>query len=277
MTNVLAAEFRKTFGRRAVWVLTGVVAAFTVLYFVLAHMTVRQAQITGMEVGSIPPVTWPQGLATGVVELLAPGFLGGIAAVVLASSLWSSEMRWRTLHLWLGRGVSRTQMLTAKAVILILPLLLVMTAGTVAAGGTSAALTLFTEGEISLGLVDGLQVVLGVLRLTLALMPVAALTLLAGVVVRSGAGSLGAAMGYMLLGEQLMGAVLGLVGIGEVARYLPIAVASGLAAHGRSMVRDAAAKLPMMEATTALVGCAVWAAILLGVAIRTLHRQDLTG
>ena len=277
MTNVLAAEFRKTFGRKVVWVITGAVTVFTMLYFVLATMTARQAQVTGMDVGSMPPVSWPHGLVTGVVELLSPGFVGGIAAIVLASSLWSSEMRWRTLHLWLGRGVSRAQMLVAKAVILVLPLLLVGVAGTAAAGGTSAALTLVAEGRISLQQVDGPQLVLGILRSTLALMPVAALTLLVGVVVPSGAGSLGAVLGYLLLGEQLLGAVLGLVGVGEVARYLPIAVASGLAAHGRSMVHDAAGPLLMMDAATALVACMAWTAILLGVAIWSLRRQDLTG
>ena len=276
MTNVLVAEYRKTFGRKVIWMLAGAVAAFTALYFVLAYMTARQAQITGMDVGSIPPVTWPHGWVTGVVELLSPGFLGGIATIVLVSSLWSAETRWRTLHLWLGRGVSRTQMLVAKAMILVLPLLLVSVAGTVAAGGTSAALTLLAEGGISLQQVDGVQIVLGILRATLALMPVGALTLLVGVVVRSGAGSLGAALGYLLLGEQLIGGVLGLVGIGAASRYLPVATANGLAAYGRLMVRDAAVTPPMMDAATALVGCVAWTAILLGVALWSLHRQDLT-
>ncbi len=277
MTNVLVAEFHKTFGRKVAWVITGAVTVFTVLYFVLATMTARQAQVTGMDVGSIPPVSWPHGLVTGVVELLSPGFVGGIAAIVLVSSLWSSEMRWRTLHLWLGRGVSRTQMLVAKVVILVLPLLLVGGVGTVAAGGTSAALTLLAEGRISLQQVDGPQLVLGMLRSTLALMPVAALTLLVGVVVPSGVGSLGGALGYLLLGEQLLGTVLGLVGVGEMARYLPIAVANNLVDHGRSMVHDAAGPLMVMDAATALVACMAWTAILLGVAIWSLRRRDLTG
>jgi ABC-type transport system involved in multi-copper enzyme maturation permease subunit len=275
--NLWAVEHYKTFKRKVFWItLAGTVGLLVVLvlglYFA-AQIAVQQ----GAEVGDLPTLLWPNGLVVVLNDFLSPGFIGGIVAVILGTALWAEEYRWGMLHLWLSRGVPRATLLSAKAAALVLPLFLSLTAGLLVAGGVTGALTALSAGAAPAGQVDFGQLALSLLRSTAAVLPIAALTLFLGVLTRSTAGALGAGMGYLLLGEQILGGLLGVIGLSSIGMYLPITLGKLLTMHNNALLRgfQGVQTLPV-GGGVACAGVLLWTAVFLGLAVWVFGRQDLS-
>jgi hypothetical protein len=97
------------------------------------------------------------------------------------------------------------------------------------------------------------------------------------VLTRSTAGTLGAAMGYLLLGEQLLGGLLSLSGLSTAAIYLPITVGTVLTLYNHTLIQgfEANASIPL-DPAVAFAGTLLWTALFLGLAIGYFNRQDLS-
>lgn len=207
--NLVLFEHRKTFGRRIVWILAGAAAVFVMAMLTLGFVTRYLAASRGLDGSGVPDMRWPNGMLQVLNQFLAPGLGGGILVIVLTAILWAEEYRWRTLQLWLSRGISRTSLIGAQFLALLLPVALILVVGTAAGAGTSLLFTVLTSGNANLVQVSVSQIVLSIVRLWAAALPVAALTLLFGVLTRSTAGALGAALGYLMLGEEMLRACSG--------------------------------------------------------------------
>ncbi len=275
--NLWAIEQRKTFKRKAFVITLAGTAALLVFLVLGTHFSAQVAAQQGGGIGELPSMLWPSGIVVLLTDFLSPGFIGGIVPVILATAFLVEEYRWGTLQLWLSRGVPRSTVLGAKAAALVLPLLLTLIAATLIGGGASALVTHLGAGPGSAEQVNFAQLVLSLLRTLTAMLPVAALTLLLGVLTRSTAGTLGAAMGYLLLGEQLLGGLLSLTGLSTAALYLPITVSTVLTLYNHTLIKgsEAAKSIPVGQAA-AFAGALLWTAVFLGLAMWRFNRQDLS-
>ncbi len=119
------------------------------------------------------------------------------------------------------------------------------------------------------------------LRGAYALMPYAALTMLLAVLTRSMAGALGGGIAVALLGEAIVGQVLGLVGEGgqRIAQFLPSMMGRSLGNLGNAMVSGYTAppaEMILLSPGAAAVGLAVYTVVLLALALVIFRRQDLS-
>jgi ABC-2 type transport system permease protein len=274
--SLWAIEQGKMFKRKVFVITLAGTAALVVLLVLGTHFSAQVATQQGGGAGELPSMLWPSGMVVVLTDFLSPGFIGGIVPVILATAFLVEEYRWGTLQLWLSRGVPRSTVLGAKAAALVLPLLLTLVAVTLIGGGASGLLTHLSVGPGSTGQVNPAQLVLSLLRTLAAMLPVAALTLLLGVLIRSTAGTLGAAIGYVLLGEQLIGGLLSLTGLTTAAIYLPIAVGTQLTLYNGALIEgfQGTAAIPAGQGA-ALAGILGWTALFLGVAMWCFSHQDL--
>jgi hypothetical protein len=274
--NVFVAEQVKTLGRKVVWVVMAASGVFVASMLVLVYASVQRGAAMGQDTSEIPQVLWPHGLATTLADFLAPGYIGSVLAVVVAAVLWADEYRWRTLHLWLSRGISRRRLVAVKALAMVVPFLLIVTVSALVGGLTCAGLTL-AVGEPLGGAVRPAQVGLGVVRATAAMLPMAGVTLVMGVLTRSTAGALGAGLGYAALVEKLIAAILTLVGLERLPFYLPAAISGTLAGYNRLLVAGAATPTLPVSAGVAFAGSLIWFLLLTLVAAHLMRKQDLGG
>lgn len=274
--NVLVAEQYKVLGRKVVWVVMAASVVFVASMLVLVYASIQRGAAMGQDVSEVPPVLWPHGLATTLADFLAPGYIGSVLAVVVAAVLWADEYRWRTLHLWLSRGISRRRLVAVKALAMVVPFFLIVAVSALVGGLACAGLTL-AVGEPLDGAIRPGQVGVSVVRATMAMLPLAGVTLVMGVLTRSTAGALGAGLGYAALVEKLIAAALTLVGLEQLPLYLPAALSSTLAGYNRLVVAGAAVPALPVSAGAAFAGCLVWFVALVLVAGQVLRKQDLVG
>lgn len=277
-TKLFLAEQKKTFGRSVVWITIAAIAIFVAAMVALAHLSGLRAAAQGIDTEGIPVTTWPYGLATTLAQFLNPGYGGGIAIVVLTSALWADEFRWRTVQFWLSRGITRRTLVTTKLATIVLPIVALILIGTLAGGVSSYLITLSSNQMVDWQMINAGQLVLSIVRASAALMPFAAMAILAGVLTHSTAGTLGASLGYLVLGEKIIAAVLNLVGLEGVAQDLPVAMATTLSLwNGLVVAGTSQADLALAQPeSSALIGTLAWTVILTAAAVRILQQQDLT-
>ena len=280
------AEAHKLTRRALLWIEMGLLgllvsALYAALLAVLAHpqgQNLAPEAVTALRAS----LRWPQGLL-GALTFANGGELGGLFAVVLVGALVAQEYTWRTLPLWLGRGVSRPAYLLAKAAALTGALALLALVPLVAGGAVSGAVTWREVGYLPWEAIPWGDLLLGWLRVLLTLAPYAALTLLVAVVSRSPLTAIGVGLGYNLLVENLAVEVLLMLSpqAACVARYLP-----GLAAKAALAPLTAGMQVEMglQRQGAALLlepGTATWVLLgytlaLLTLALVAFRRQDIT-
>ncbi len=284
--TLVRMEIRKLRGRALFWVEIGLLALLVAaLYVALLAMLAQPPQ-------NMPPAVveeiraslhWPQGLLAALA-FGNGGELGGLFAVVLTAAVVAQEYSWRTVHLWLGRGVGRGVYLAAKALGVALGLGLLALVPLLVGGLVTGLATWHDTGVLPWNAIPWSQVFTGWLRVGLTLAPYAALTLLIAVVTRSTLAALGVGLGYNLLVENLAAEVLLLVSpqAARVARYLP-----GLAAKAvlAPLTEGLQVEMGMQRAGAAILlkpGPAAglllfYTALALGLAWWAFRRQDVTG
>jgi len=229
----------------------------------------------------IESVTWP-GAFIQVLQLSSSSGLGAILVIVLTGAVTAQEFHWRTLHLWLSRGVPRAGYALGKFASLLLPVLLLVTAGLAAGSLTTAAASLSINGSLRLEQVDAAQLVMGVFRTAYTLLPYAALTFLLAVLTRSSAAAIGIGMAVSLVGENLAAQLLSIMGgvFAEAVKFFPSSMANEILQLNARIAPalDTAASAPLSPgAIPSAVGILLYTALLLALATWSLSRQDLTG
>jgi ABC-type transport system involved in multi-copper enzyme maturation permease subunit len=237
-----SVELTKLFRRPPLWLLLGAVGAALVLLAVAIAL-------------SAPPEA---GERPSALELAVPfGILAGQVLAAIAGAALAQEYQWRTLPLWLARGVARGPLLLARF-LATLPALLLVALVPVAVG------LLLSLGRLEAALLashlslDGLA--LAVLAMAFGVLPYVALSLGLAVGTRAVAVPVGGVLLLALLVEPIVGQLAPRIGA-----YLPSSLSRTLLAGGGDG-RLAAGLL-----------IALYTAVLLAVAVAAFRRQDLTG
>jgi ABC-type transport system involved in multi-copper enzyme maturation permease subunit len=277
--NITRAEQHKLLRRRLLAVelvlLTLMLAGLSVVFYVIIP-TLPDADMSA-------PI-WTDTLIM-LVQFASMSLIGGIIAVVLVGAVVAQSYQWRTLHLWLSHGTPRPLLLGAKAVALLVALLLVPLVALLLVGPFTALLLAGQEGAtLNIGDLHVGAVLFSVLRAMLTLLPYAALALLLAVVTRSPVAPIGGGIG-VIVAEMMLASLVGSLGGAKVNAILAL-LPSGLSAIvletnnmtslDGMLVAPPDAALPF-DPWLALVGIAVWTLALLLPAFWVFRRQDLTG
>ncbi|NPA26932.1 MAG: ABC transporter permease subunit [Chloroflexi bacterium] len=285
--RLFSIEWRKLSGRMLLW---GEMAVLAVL--ILAIHIALMAVLAQPQGHDLPPealeamrdaMRWPQGLLNAFT-FVNGGELGGLFAVVLAAALVAQEYPWRTVHVWLSRGVARGSYLLAKAAALAAALGLLVLTALLTGGIVTGAYTLHTLGQLPWGELPWGEMVRGFLVAWITLLPYASLTVFVAVLTRSTLIATGVGLGYSLLVENLAVEVLLLASpdLARVARFLPSLLANAalnFVEHGAEF-QAGVAQTTQFELVEPGLACALllgYALFGLGAAWWAFRRQDITG
>jgi ABC-2 type transport system permease protein len=280
--QMFVIEQQKLFKRAILWVeliLIGVgVLALNALFFAITRMDSGNPAMGQLE----ETLVWPLGLMQSVGLAAGPG-LGGILIVVLVGAIVAQEYTWRTLQLWLSRGVPRSTFLTAKFAALLLPTLLLVVTPLLFGGLITAVFSQVLLGHIPFAAIEWGNLVAITLATAYTLLPYAGLAFLLAVATRSTIVAIGAGLAYVLLLEGIVVQLLTFAGgvWADIGSYLPAGLAQGLLAIGSSTTVEvggqAAPPLQYLEPGVAAVGIALYTLVFLALSIIIFRRQDLGG
>jgi ABC-type transport system involved in multi-copper enzyme maturation permease subunit len=281
--KVLSIENTKIYRRKLFWVEL-VLMALMVLILQIAIDATVEASINGtamtaddrLEVRQI--ITWP-GALVNVLNLASGSALGGLLFVVLVGAITAQEYNWRTLHLWLSRGIPRPLLGTVKFTALLLPALLIVLTALVTGGAITGLLSAQIDGSLHLDRVNSLQLLYSAARTTYTLLPYGALTFLLAIASRSTVVAISVGLSYVLLLESALMQLLGLFGesLRSVTQYMPAALGNSLLVLNQA-TDLAASSLPVSSVSPliAVLGIAAWTLLFLGLSLLIIQRQDLT-
>ncbi|NPA93615.1 MAG: ABC transporter permease subunit [Chloroflexi bacterium] len=287
LLSLLRIETRKLTGRALLWVEVGLLALFIAALHLALMAVLSQPNPQGMPPEAVnalqASLRWPEGLLSGLT-FANGGELGGLFVVVLVAALAAQEYTWRTVHLWLSRGVERGAYLLAKFGGIVLALFLLALTALVVGGVVTGIYTWKTVGALPWHAMPWAEAGLGVFKIVLTMLPYAGLTLAVAVLSRSTMVAIGVGLGYSLLVENLAVEVLVLLspGVARVARYLPTMLAKSvvgsisateMAVSVGMQGGDAPSLLSPGLASVLLVGYALMG---LAVAWWAFRRQDIS-
>ncbi len=280
-------ECRKLTSRALLWAEVGIFA----LIVAGLHLALMAALASSRQ-QSLPPealealkasLRWPQGFLGGLAFAGGSG-LGGLFAVVLAAALTGQEYTWRTVHLWLSRGVGRGAYLLGKAAVLAAALVVLAVTAFAAGAAATGIYTLQGSGSLPWHALPWGKALTGIGAAALGLAPYAALTVLVAILARSTLTAVGVGLGYNLLVENMAAKVLLLASpqTARFARYLPAMAGESLLkgiAPGTEVsigVSGASGAAPLLSPGTAALLLAAYTLAGLALAWWAFQRQDIT-
>lgn len=261
--NVFRAQQAKTLQSRVLWVEVALLAGFAGLMTILVNSV---GELAGDRPSSLA------GQLTDILETTAASTMGGTLVLVLAGALMAEEYGWRSLHLWLGQGVSRPTFLWTKFASLLLPIALFF----LVAAAVTAPLAAFFLGRKT-ATVGPITDQLGALLSTGALgaygiLPYAALAMLLAVAGRSMLVAVGGGLGLTLVVENLLVQLLAMLGGGamQIVPYLPTVLSQSV------LGADPEAAFTPLGSGPAAALIARYTIAFLGLATVLFLRQDLS-
>jgi ABC-type transport system involved in multi-copper enzyme maturation permease subunit len=286
--NSLSVENTKIIKRRMLWIELGILAVLTIVFDIIIYVALktRSEQVMSSEARNqlMDYITWPRAIANAL-SMGGGNSLGGLLVIVLIGAATAQEYTWRTMHLWLSRGVPRPVLLGAKAVAFLLPVFLFVITPLILGGGLTAIFTLQIDKSLPISQINWWHLAMSVLRTAYTLLPYAALTFLLAIVTRSTAAAIGIGLAYSLLVESIASAVFPLLGgiMAKIVMYLPGSLAAGLlklnetAMAGRLVsVGNETTLIKYLGPTPSAVGIALWTILFVSLAVWAFRRQDLS-
>jgi ABC-type transport system involved in multi-copper enzyme maturation permease subunit len=285
LSNAFRMEMTKIFRRRMTWVLIGLppllVTGLYLLLYTIARQILSDPTVAAETVEEIyGMLCWPQALSN-LLALTGGAGLGGLVLVVLAGAMTAQEYRWRTIHLWLSRGLPRSAYLLAKYAGLVIVTLLIVLTTVLAASLLTAWFTQQLTGSFSLAALNLAEMTLSLLRTAYTILPYLGLTVLVAILTRSAAAAIAVGMAYTLL-EEVLVQLLGMAGgiWVDVARFVPGSLVAALMQTNMRLVEvdlGAGVNAGLAEPWAAAGGIALYVAGLLGLSLWAFRRQNLTG
>ncbi|MBO0783332.1 MAG: ABC transporter permease [Ktedonobacteraceae bacterium] len=221
--NLLRLESDKLFRRWMLWISLALALLPGILFQLIAFNV-------GRDVIPVQTFVWPN----GVVNLLAfaNGYYAGAGYAVYAlacviGAVTAQEYAWRTMQLWLSRGVPRSLLLIVKFLVALLCVLLVGVVFLLAGCIISLILSYQLHGSVNIQPGDIGVVLLGTLRTTYSILPYVALAFLLVVSMRSLV-AVGGVPLFMLAIEAPLSFLLPALGLKDAAHYLPAGLAQTL-------------------------------------------------
>ena len=277
--GILGLEHSKLFRRRLIWIELAAITLLTLLIFALTAPMARMGD--GVTSALAASMGWPNG-AYEFSTIAGGNSLGGYLGIILVAATIGQEYTWRTLHLWLSRGVGRPRLLLAKFVSILWPLLLLVLASLAAALVGSALVTVVGGGTVVLASLDLGRLLSRAVLTAYTLLPYAAITCFVTVATRSTTAGLGITIAFSLLVEGLLVQLLSLAsdGVAKVGQFLPVKLAQGLLYSEAQFVQVRVDSAPLAVQTLDPVPAAgliaAYALVFLALAVWSFRRQDLT-
>src|SRR3989304_6247614 len=140
-TASIPSSIHKMLKRRMFWIELGILAVVIIFFYSIIYATLQTSNEQMMqgearqEVMNI--ITWPGAIANAL-SFGGGNSLGGLLVIVLIGAATAQEYTWRTMHLWLSRGIPRPVLLGAKFVALLVPIFLFVITPLIIGGGVSA-------------------------------------------------------------------------------------------------------------------------------------------
>jgi len=283
----LQIETIKIVRRPMTWVLMGVLAALTVTLNVSMYTTAIRPEFAETRPAEVQEAVWASlcwpTAFSDLLESAAGHQLGGLVLAILAGAVVAQEYGWHSVHLWLGRGLSRVGFLGSKFMALAVVCLMFTLVPVLVGGAMTAWFTAQRTGGLNLSDLPAGPLILAILRTAYTILPYIALMVLVAVLTRSAAASSGVGLAYALLGEQMLGELLALLGgfWADLPRYLPGGLADALlrlnrTAFGMETGIYGGGIGQVVEPWAAAGGVALYTGILLSAALWAFARQDLT-
>ncbi len=286
--NILSVENTKILKRRMLWIELGILSALIILLYTITYATLQTRNQESMDLETrqaiLMIITWPSALINSL-SFGGGNSLGGLLAIVLVGTATAQEYTWRTMHLWLSRGLPRPMLMGAKFVALLVPIGLFVVTPLVIGGGLTAIFTLQIDKSLPFGQIHLWNLVMSVVRTAYTLLPYAALTFMLAIVTRSTAAAIGVSLAYTLLVEGVAGTIFTLLGgiWREIVVYLPGSLAAGLLKLNASAFSvqvvssgNTSETIKRLAPVPSAIGLAVWTIIFLGLAVLAFRRQDLS-
>jgi ABC-type transport system involved in multi-copper enzyme maturation permease subunit len=278
--NLYANESTKLFRRSLYWIGAAVLSVMVVGIFGLFFAVVKLPALSE----KLPPgqiemyaqaLTWPASFYTALQFYGTSISLGGLLAFVLVGVVAAQEYPWRTLNLSIGRGTSRTCLLAAKLLAVIVALIGWLAILMLAVGAFTAFTGWQIGGPLGLGGVNVLHLAVSVLRTVYALSPYVALAFCLAIATRSVVAAIGVVAGYAMVVEPLFVQLLSMAGgvLAKIAGWTPMMLASSLMKANDPTGNFISGAI---DPATAAAGIAAYAAVLLLAAFLIFRRQDLS-
>jgi ABC-type transport system involved in multi-copper enzyme maturation permease subunit len=222
-------------------------------------------------------VTWPEALVN-ILTYTSGNTFGGLFFVILVGALTASEYTWRTMQLWLSRGVSRSLLIIAKFTVLLLPAMVLVVVAFIMGAFTTALTSVHINGTLNLDQLDTIQTALSVLRTACTLLPYGALTFFLAVVSRSTVVAIGGGLSYVLLFESLLMQLRGLLGepLRDLVQFLPNRLSENLLVANQLALGVERSTTSGLDPWAAAIGIGCWTLLFLGLSLWAFMRQDLS-
>lgn len=284
--NLFANENTKNFRRSMFWIELGIMVVLLLLIqgvlFAVTEFNFGEGPDPQEQADLRGGLVWPGSLPSAL-GLMGGNALGGLLLIILVGAATAQEYNWRTMQLWISRGVRRPLLLVSKFAALLAPMLMLVFTALLTGAAITAIFTLQIQGGLPFDQVDWAQAGLSVLRTTYSLLPYAGLSFLLAVASRSVVVAVGGGLAFSLLGESILFQVLSLFNssLSRLAGYLPSGLGQSLTSLNGAMVKGAGPALHealegMLSPSQAAVGIALWTLLFLGAAIVIFKRQDLS-
>ncbi|MCA9926858.1 MAG: ABC transporter permease subunit [Anaerolineales bacterium] len=290
--RMITIEQQKLTRRAMFWVEMGLLLLIVVAFFG-GIFGIRQALLNGVDTSgsdgglvitgidvemATDLLTWPLGIATGFSIVNG---VGTFLIIILAGTFVAQEYGWRTVQLWLTRGVPRPVVMLAKftavTIVTFIFVMLVALMGT----GITAVFSQSYLGNIPVDTIQWGQLILSIFLGTVALLPYAALAFFLGVVSRSTVVAIGGGLAFTSLIEPLLGSLAQFLDgrWAAFAGYLPNqlhgVLSSQLAEISSSgLPVTAAGDINMITAVSILT---LYVVLFVGAAVVVFQRQDVGG
>ncbi len=279
--NLIVVEHVKLLKRQLTWVVLGLLTALVFVQVLAQYLIAKNPpSANGVEIPpeaiekAVSSVLWPTALPA---ILSGAGQLAWLVVIVLFGAVIAQEYNWRTLHMWLARGVPRGQLIVAKATTFFLPCLGIVILPAVVVGALTAALTVISKGGLDVSQIDPLGLALGIGVTAWSILPYAAVTLPLAVASRSTIAPIGGGVAFVILEQVLV------LMKAPVAPYMPSALGASLGALRALVVRGAhvpqvaAAQsgISVLDPASAAIGVAIWVLACVAAAYLILRRQDV--
>lgn len=284
--NILSVENTKIMKRRMLWIELGILAVLIIVLYTIIYANLVSSH--GMPYQErqqiLNLITWP-GALINFLSFGSGNSLGGLLMIVLVGSITAQEYTWRTMHLWLNRGLPRTRLMGAKFIAILVPIFLFVVTPLIIGGGLTAIFTLHLYESLPFGSINWWHLVMSVLRTAYTLLPFVALTFMLAIVTRSTAAAIGIGVAYTLLIEGVAGIIFTLLGgtLRDIVAYLPGSLAEGLLKlNGTGIVGRMVSTgnginlIKNLDPIPSAIGIALWTILFLGVAVWSFRRQDMS-
>jgi len=280
--NILVNENTKILKRRLFWVEIVLLTLIVVGILLVLFITVETERggvgmMSDERMMMLETITWPEAW-NNIIRLAGWDGLGPVFLIILVGAVTAQEYTWRTLHLSLSRGVSRSKLLVAKLTALLIAGVMIVIAVLVSGGLTTAIFSSMINGSLNLHQLDVLHLILSIVRATYTMLPYACLAFFLAVASRSSVVAISGGLVFILVIENLIVSGAGM--LGERFAHLVLNLPGGLAnslliLNNASLGMASSAEMSIVSPLHAVIGIAAWTILFLGFSLLVFRRQDL--